>query len=235
MGSLTIRNLDDEVIRALKAEAKANDRSMEAEARRALTERFDRIQRMVQFRERTDALRRLTEGIPQTDSVELLREDRTSLKEKSVAELLALYVAVLKELRARRVLKTDNSPAGDLAEYLFCAAYGWESEPGKALDATDADGKRYQIKGRRLAGHQPSRQLSAIRDLEGFDILAAVLFDDYYRVVRAALIPVGVVRDRSSYAPHTNSYTFVLRNEVWDAPDVIDATDRLQVQEAHYC
>ena len=76
MGSLTIRNLDDEVIRALKAEAKANDRSMEAEARRALTERFDRIQRMVRFRERTDALRQLTEGIPQTDSVELLREDR---------------------------------------------------------------------------------------------------------------------------------------------------------------
>ncbi len=76
MGSLTIRNLDDRVIQALKAEAKANDRSMEAEARRALTERFDRIQRMVQFRERTDALSRMTADIPQTDSVLLLREDR---------------------------------------------------------------------------------------------------------------------------------------------------------------
>ena len=76
MGSLTIRNLDDRVIEALKAEARANDRSMEAEARRALTERFDRIQRMVRLRERTDALRRFTEGIPQTDSVVLLREDR---------------------------------------------------------------------------------------------------------------------------------------------------------------
>ena len=76
MGSLTIRNLDDRVIQALKAEAKANDRSMEAEARRALTERFDRIQRMVQFRERMASLSRLTEGIPQTDSVVLLREDR---------------------------------------------------------------------------------------------------------------------------------------------------------------
>ena len=76
MGSLTIRNLDDRVIQALKAEAKANDRSMEAEARRALTERFDRIQRMVQFRERMASLSRLTKGIPQTDSVVLLREDR---------------------------------------------------------------------------------------------------------------------------------------------------------------
>ncbi len=234
MGNLTIRNLDDRVIQALKAEAKSNQRSMEAEARRLLTERFDRIQRMVQLRERTNALSRLTEGIPQTDSVLLLREDRTSPKEKSVAELLALHVTVLKELRARRVLRTENNPTGDLAEYLFCAAYGWEPEHGKALDATDADGKRYQIKGRRLAGRNPNRQLSAIRDLDGFDVLAAVLFDDIYRVARAALIPAGVVRDRSSYDHHTNSYTFVLQDEVWDAPEVVDATDRLRVQEALY-
>ncbi len=234
MGSLTIRNLDDHVIQALKAEAKANDRSMEAEARRALTERFDRIQRMVELRKRTDALSRLTEGTPQTDSVVLLREDRTTPKEKSIAELLACHVGALKELRARRVLRTENNPTGDLAEYLFCAAYGWELDPGKALDARDRDGKRYQIKGRRLTGRHPSRLLSPIRDLNGFDILAAVLFDENYRVVRAALIPVGVVRDRSKYARHTNSHTFLLQDEVWDEPDVIDATDQLQLQEAHY-
>ena len=76
MGSLTIRNLDDSVIQALKAEAKANERSMEAEARRALTERFNRRLRMVRLRERTDALSRSLAGIPQTDSALLLREDR---------------------------------------------------------------------------------------------------------------------------------------------------------------
>ena len=76
MGSLTIRSLDDRVIQALKAAAKANRRSMEAEARCALTERFDRIERMVRLRERTDALSRTAAGIPQTDSVLLLREDR---------------------------------------------------------------------------------------------------------------------------------------------------------------
>ncbi len=76
MGSLTIRNLEDHVIQALKTEAKANQRSMEAEARHALRERFDRRRRMVRLRERTDALSRIAEGIPQTDSVLLLREDR---------------------------------------------------------------------------------------------------------------------------------------------------------------
>ena len=197
-----------------------------------LTEGADRIQRMVEFRERMDALRRVTEGIPQTDSVELLREDRTTLKEKSIGELLALNVAVLKELRARRVLRTENNPTGDLAEYLFCAAYGWKFEPGKALDATDADGRRYQIKGRRLAGRHPSRQLSPIRDPDGFDILAAVLFDDLYRVKRAALIPVRVVHDCARHVHRTNSFAFVLRDQVWDEPGVVDATDRLRQQEA---
>ena len=235
MGSLTIRNLDDHVIQALKAEARANDRSMEAEARRVLRGRFNvgRGQRTVRSRERIEAPSRLTEGILQTDSVLLLREDRTTLKERSIAELLALHVGALKELRTRGVLRGENNPAGDLAEYLFCAAYGWQLEPGgkAALDATDTDGKRYQIKGRRLAGHRPSRQLSAIRDVTGFDTLAAVLFDDIYRVMRAALIPAGVVRDRSSYTSHTNSYTFRLQDEVWGVPDVIDATDRLRSRQ----
>ena len=130
----------------------------------------------------------------------------------------------------RGVLRSENNPTGDLAEHLFCAAYGWKRYPNseKALDATDKDGKRYQIKGRRLTGRNPSRQLSAIRDLDGFDVLAAVLFDGVYRVVRAALIPVGVVRHRSTYTGHTNSYRFMLRDNVWDAPEVIDATARLR-------
>ena len=36
---------------------------------------------------------------------------------------------------------------------------------------------RDRIKGRRLHARNGSRQLSAIRDLDGFDMLAAVLFD----------------------------------------------------------
>lgn len=43
----------------------------------------------------------------------------------------------------------------------------------------------------------------------------------------AALIPVGVVRRRSTYTGHTNSYRFILRDKVWDTPEVIDATTRL--------
>ena len=76
MGNLTIRNLDDGVIETLKAQAKANQRSLEAEVRYVLTQRADQRVRMTTFRERTAAIATLTSKAAQTDSVELLREDR---------------------------------------------------------------------------------------------------------------------------------------------------------------
>ena len=76
MGTLTIRNLDNQVIEKLKAQARANHRSLEGEVRHALTQRADPLGRMAEFRERTRQLLSLTAGTNQTDSVELLREDR---------------------------------------------------------------------------------------------------------------------------------------------------------------
>lgn len=148
------------------------------------------------------------------------------LKASSTRQLLALHVAVMEELRARDVLRSANNPTGDLAEYLFCKAFGWEQESNsvKAFDARDAAGKRFQIKGRRIHRRNKSRQLSAIRDLGGFDVLAAVLFDDDYRIFRAALIPAVVVRDNSTYIEHTNSHRFLLRDQIWNANGVVDVT-----------
>ena len=60
---------------------------------------------------------------------------------------------------------------------------------------------------------------------------AAVLFDDEFRILRAALIPASVVRDHSKFIEHTNSHKFLLRDAIWDAPGVIDATERLRAVE----
>ena len=76
MGNLTIRNLDDRVIEQLKAEARANQRSLEGEVRHVLMQRVDRARRLADFRGRTRELLALTAGTTQTDSVELIREDR---------------------------------------------------------------------------------------------------------------------------------------------------------------
>jgi predicted RNase H-like HicB family nuclease len=158
------------------------------------------------------------------------RQRMEALKDKAVSDLLSLHVSILEELRGRGVTRSANNVTGELAEYLFCRAFGWDPahKSHKGFDARDRDGRRYEIKGRRLDGRNQSRQLSAIRSLDRFDFLASALFDDRYRVVRAALIPSAVVADRSTYVEHTNSYKFMLQDNVWNAPDVRDVTTDLK-------
>jgi hypothetical protein len=100
-------------------------------------------------------------------------------------------------------------------------------------DATDLSGVRYQIKGRRLTIHNKSRQLGALRDLpaQRFDVLAAVLFQHDYRVLRAALIPHGRVVELAKRVERTNSWRFILRDTVWQVSDVLDVTEALHRAE----
>ncbi|MGY4319425.1 hypothetical protein ACVWW1_008752 [Bradyrhizobium sp. JR3.5] len=85
-----------------------------------------------------------------------------------------MHAAVSEELRRRGVIRSSNNPVGDLAEHLFCRAFGWKQAPNSMRDADATDGAevRYQIKGRRLTSHNRSRQLGALRDLpaQGFDV-----------------------------------------------------------------
>ncbi|XOK15605.1 hypothetical protein ACI6PO_28055 (plasmid) [Agrobacterium tumefaciens] len=149
---------------------------------------------------------------------------------KTTAELLTMHAAIMEELRRRNVLRSANNPTGDLAEYLFCAAFGWQQAANsvKGYDALDGDGIRYQVKGRRIHHRNKSRQLSAIRALNGFDVLAVVLFDDDYRIVRAALIPAVTVKEKAVYIAHTNSHKFLARDGIWEVAGVIDVTNRLR-------
>jgi hypothetical protein len=90
------------------------------------------------------------------------------LKHLSPSELLKLHAQVSEELRARGVVRSSNNPTGDLAEYLFCRAFGWKqaSNSHPNADATGPDGTTlYQIKGRRWTPHNKSRQLGALRGL----------------------------------------------------------------------
>jgi hypothetical protein len=148
------------------------------------------------------------------------------------AELLALHARLADELRTRGITRSFNNPTGDLAEHLFCKAFDWKREDNSHahIDALGPDGARYQIKARRVTRHNTSRQLSAIRDLNGahFDFLAGVLFAEDYSVMRAAIIPCSVAVEHSTFVKHTNSYKFLLRDDVWQMPGVHDVTTELR-------
>ena len=155
-----------------------------------------------------------------------------SISNLSAIDLLKLHASVADELRTRGITRSSNNPTGDLAEYLFCRAFGWNQSTNSnaGFDATAHDGTRHQIKGRRMTRHKQSRQLGAIRKFtEGnFDVLAGVLFNEDYTVFRAALIPYSVVRERVKFIEHTNSHKFMLRDDVWQAERVEDVTEQLR-------
>ena len=128
----------------------------------------------------------------------------------------------------RGITRSSNNPTGDLAEYLFRTAFGWQAEGNSHAnyDAVDGDGKRYQIKGRRVTRSNPSRQVSAIRDLAGahFDFLAGVIFAEDFSVLRAAIIPFATIVGKAAFVERTNSHRFLLRDNIWDQPGVRDVT-----------
>ncbi len=73
---------------------------------------------------------------------------KLNLSDLTPPELLALHAKLGEELRTRGVVRSANNPTGDLAEYVFCKAFGW-TQAGNSranIDAIDADDIRYQIK-----------------------------------------------------------------------------------------
>jgi plasmid stability protein len=76
MATLTIRNLEDEVVGALKERAKRNRRSLEAEVRELLRDAAVGASPQT-LRELADRIAALTPDVRQTDSTDLVRVDRT--------------------------------------------------------------------------------------------------------------------------------------------------------------
>ena len=74
MAKVTVRNIDDRIVASLKAQAKANNRSLEGEIRHVLGQQALRSARVEEFRERTAQLPYFTEDLSQADSVPLIRD-----------------------------------------------------------------------------------------------------------------------------------------------------------------
>jgi len=76
MATVTIRDLDDKIVVKLKARAKSNNRSLEAELRELLSGIVKEQERRQRFLAKADRIAAMTPKIAQTNSTRLLREDR---------------------------------------------------------------------------------------------------------------------------------------------------------------
>ncbi|KVR84266.1 hypothetical protein WK24_25540 [Burkholderia vietnamiensis] len=155
------------------------------------------------------------------------------LVDLSVTELLAAHSAVLAELRNRGVLRSSNNPTGDYTEWLVAERLGLRLNKNseKGYDATDADGVKYQIKGRKLSPSNASTQLGVIRDLDKqeFDFLIAVVFEPDWQVKCAAKIPHAVIGGLAKHRTHVNGHVVHVRPSLFDVLGVIDVTQALKV------
>jgi plasmid stability protein len=75
MATALVRDLDDDVYERLKARAAGNDRSLEAELREILTSASKQLS-MAEIRAASERLLKRMEGHPQSDSGEILSQER---------------------------------------------------------------------------------------------------------------------------------------------------------------
>jgi hypothetical protein len=162
----------------------------------------------------------------------MLSEREPDLSTFSDSGLFSLYRAILSELKSRDVIRTENAPVGDYAEYLVATALGGHLAPNaeKSWDVLGNDGEKLQVKARVVA--EPARpgqlQLSPFRSF-GFDSAVIVLLSATgYAVSRASKVPRHVVETFAIHRKHVNGKVLFARPDIMGHPDATDLTTALR-------
>ena len=116
----------------------------------------------------------------------------------TTGELLRDWAAVMRELRKRNVIRTDNSPVGDIAELIAHLHYGGErlGFSNKGYDLATPEGERLQVKGLRITPTgNPSRNLSPISGSD-YDAVVVVVFDEDFGVTDGLYVPRAVIEEK---------------------------------------
>ncbi|WLH33096.1 hypothetical protein PSH79_14200 [Pseudomonas sp. FP2196] len=155
-----------------------------------------------------------------------------NLTNLSISELLKLQSAAIDELKNRGVLRTKNNPVGDYAEWLVSSAFELTLANNSAAghDAESTDGRRIQIKSRRITAHNRSKQLGVIRNLDknDFDELIAVIFNESYEVIEAYSIQHSAISKYSVHRSHVNGHILHLRGALLLDNRVLNISDKLK-------
>jgi hypothetical protein len=153
------------------------------------------------------------------------------VKRARLGELFATYGAILRELKDRGVVRTENAPAGDYAEYLVAHALDGKlaGNSTRSHDLTTPDGRRIQVKCRvaDLSGKNPRTQLSIFRSFD-FDEVAIVLLRPDYAVHRGVLVPRALAKKHAQRREHANGWVLHARSSLLDAAATVDITTALR-------
>jgi len=153
----------------------------------------------------------------------------------SESGLFSLYRAILSELKHRGVIRTENAPVGDYAEYLVATALGGQLAPNseKSWDVLSNDGEKLQVKAR-VVSHPAEAgqlQLSPFRSFDFDSAVIVLLSASDYAVSRASKVPRCVVESSAIYRPHVNGKVLFARQEIMGHPDATDLTAALRAAQ----
>lgn len=149
----------------------------------------------------------------------------------TIRELLSLSRGVLLELQRRQVVRTDNAPLGDVAEYLVRAAYGGSlvANSGKSYDLVDADGQKIQVKARTILNGKPGSQLFSVFRTFDFDRAVFLVFDrDSMDLLRAVEADRDLVRSVAIFKAHDNGYAVPVSKVVQEGAFGVDVREGIE-------
>ena len=151
--------------------------------------------------------------------------------------LFSLYRAILSELKRRGVMRTENAPVGDYAEYLVATALGGQLAPNseKSWDVLGDDGEKLQVKARVVSSPaEPGQlQLSPFRSFAFDSAVIVLLSTTDYAVARASKVPRDVVESSAVYRQHVNGKVLFARPEIMVHPDATDLTATLRAAQTN--
>jgi Family of unknown function (DUF6998) len=137
-----------------------------------------------------------------------------TLQRRSTKRLLGEWAAIMRELRRRGDVRSENNPTGDLAEALVAEYFQVDLERNSTTgyDLRLSDGTRIQVKGRRRTSRSKPSHFGQMRNLDKdpFDDLVVVLFDEEFEVESCYRLPIAAVRQLSRYSAHTNAWRLPL-------------------------
>lgn len=144
---------------------------------------------------------------------------------RSTRELLADFAAIMRALRDRGVVRTNNNPIGDIAEAIVAQHYGGErgSFGQSGWDVKLPGGERLQVKALRLAGARGRRNLSPIRDSD-YEAVIVVIFDEDFRVIEGLRIERRTVEELFAHRAHVNGRVITVTAQLRAHPDVQPVT-----------
>lgn len=121
----------------------------------------------------------------------------------SVRHLLQLEASIVKELRRRELVRTNNKPLGDIAEYVVWLARGGVLEPNstKSHDITTASGQRIQVKAMANRAAGVGARFSPFRSAD-YHTAVFLVFDTFFEIVEAFEVEAGQIEQHVRYIPH---------------------------------